>query len=169
MRTLADVAQSASLLGADPAGRMPMLGIANYGAIDSGLADGGPTLVSVVGTDRWSNWKDLDPHAEKERRARWLDAVLAALDREYPGFASAVGEQVFLNARSMRGFLNTPEGAIYGFAPWPPQRGIFAAVARCARSPIEGLYLASAFAGGGFSGAMLAGANAAELALADRR
>ena len=35
-----------------PSGSLPIYGIANYGAIDSGLADGGPTLVSVVGLDR---------------------------------------------------------------------------------------------------------------------
>jgi phytoene dehydrogenase-like protein len=166
METFADVARSQALLGADPGGRMPVLAIANYGAIDSGLSEGGPTLVSVVGADRLSNWAGLTPEAEKDRRQRWLDAILADLDRRYPGFAGAVSDKLFLTAHSMRNYLNTPEGAIYGFAPLPPQRPIWAGVPRSPKTPLPRFYLASSFAGGGgFTGAMLSGANAAELAL----
>jgi phytoene dehydrogenase-like protein len=167
MRTFGDIAGGSALLAENPAGRLPAFGIANYSAIDSGLADAGPTLVSVVGTDRLSHWTGLSPEAEKDRRARWLDAFLTALDRQYPGLGNAVTEKVFLNARSMQGFLNTPEGAIYGFAPSPPVRPIWAGIPRSPRTPVPGLYLASSFAGGGgFTGAMLSGANAAQMALA---
>ena len=167
--SLRDTAESALLLAADPGGRLPIYGIANYGAIDSGLADGGPTLVSVVGLDRLSNWAGLTPQQEKDRRERWLDAFHAALERDYPGLGGAVTERLFLNARSMHNFLNTPEGAVYGFAPLPPQRGIWAGVPRSPRTPIPGLYLASSFAGsGGFTGAMRSGAEAARMAMRDR-
>jgi phytoene dehydrogenase-like protein len=114
-----------------------------------------------------SNWAGLTPQAEKDRRERWLDALLAALDRLYPGLAHAVTEKTFLNARSMHNFLNTPEGAVYGFAPLPLERPIWAGIPRSPRTPMPGLYLASSFVGsGGFTGAMVSGANAAELALA---
>jgi phytoene dehydrogenase-like protein len=167
MTAFDDVSKCAGLLGESPAGRLPVFGIANYGAIDAGLADAGPTLVSVVGTDRLSNWKGLTLDAENDRRARWLDTFLAALDRQFPGLGSSVTDKMFLNARSMHGFLNTPEGAIYGFSPRPPLRPIWAGLPRSPRTPLPGLYLASSFAGGGgFSGAMLSGANAAQLALA---
>jgi phytoene dehydrogenase-like protein len=169
MTALGDIAKSAGLLAENPAGKMPMLGIANYGAIDGGLAGSGPTLVSVVGTDRLDNWTKLSVEAEKERRARWLDALLKVLDRQYPGFGNAVVEKTFLNARSMHNFLNTPGGAIYGFAPQPPERPIWAGIPRSPRTPVPGLYLASSFAGGGgFTGAMLSGANAAQLSLNTR-
>ena len=165
---LRDVAESARLLGADPGSRLPSYGIANYGAIDSGLAHGGPTLVSIVGLDRLSNWAGLTSQEEKDRRERWLDAFQSALDRNYPGFAGAVTERMFLNARSMRNFLNTPDGAVYGFAPMPPQRGIWAGYPRSPRTPIPGLYLASSFGGsGGFTGAMMSGAVAARTAMAE--
>ncbi len=145
--SLRDTAESAQLLAADPGGRLPSYGIANYGAIDSGLANGGPTLVSVVGLDRLSNRAGLTPQQEKDRRERWLDAFQTSLDRDYPGIGGAVTERMFLNARSMRNFLNTPDGAVYGFAPTPPQRGIWAGFPRSPRTPIPGLYLASSFAG----------------------
>jgi phytoene dehydrogenase-like protein len=165
-----DMAKCSGLLSENPAGRLPVFGIANYGAIDSGLAQSGPTLVSVVGTDRLSNWAGLSSEAEKDRRARWLDALLAELDRQFPGFGSAVTDKVLLNARSMHRYLNTPDGTIYGFAPTPPERPIWAGIPRSPRTPIPGLYLASSFAGGGgFTGAMLAGDNAAELALGNAK
>jgi all-trans-retinol 13,14-reductase len=82
---------------------------------------------------------------------------------------NAVTDKVFLSARSMHNFLNTPDGAIYGFAPIPPDRPIWAGIPRSPRTPMPGLFLASSFAGGGgFTGAMLSGANAAQLALAGR-
>jgi phytoene dehydrogenase-like protein len=112
MTAFEDMAKCSGLLSENPAGRLPVFGIANYGAIDSGLAQSGPTLVSVVGTDRLSNWAGLSSEAEKDRRARWLDALLAELDRQFPGFGSAVTDKVLLNARSMHQYLNTPDGAI---------------------------------------------------------
>ncbi len=147
----------------DPGDRMPVYGIANYGAIDSGLSDSGPTLVTVVGLDRFDNWSGLTEQEEKDRRVRWLDAFQAALDKDYPGFGSAVSERMFLNARSMHNFLNTPDGCVYGFAPLP----IWAGIPRSPRTPATGIYLASSFAGsGGFTGAMSSGAAAAWMALA---
>ncbi len=166
MASLRDIAESSRLLAADPGSRLPSYGIANYGAIDSGLAIGGPILVSIVGLDRLSNWTELTPQEEKDRRERWLDAFQAALDRDYPGLGGAVTERMFLNARSMHNFLNTPDGAVYGFAPTPPQRGIWAGPLRSPRTPIPGLYLASSFGGsGGFTGAMMSGAAAARMAM----
>jgi phytoene dehydrogenase-like protein len=170
MTALNDVRQSARLLADPPGDRMPVLGIANYGAIPSVLAEAPPTLVSVVGSDRASNWAGLSREAERDRRARWLDTILAAVDRAYPGFAASVTEKVLLTARSMEDYLNTPEREVYGFAPRPPERSFWAGLPRSARTPIAGLYLASAFgASGGFTGAMLSGAGAAGLALANPR
>ncbi len=164
-----DLADSAELFAADPGDRLPAYGIANYGAIDSGLAGDGPTLVTVVGVDRFDNWSGLSPQEEKDRRERWLDAFQAALDRDYPGFGAAVVERLFLNARSMANFMNTPHGAVYGFAPLPFERSIWAGLPRSPKTPLPGVYLASSFAeSGGFSGAMKSGADAARMAMKER-
>jgi phytoene dehydrogenase-like protein len=166
VRSLRDLATSATMFVADPSGRVPIYGVANYGAIDSGLSDGGPTLVTAVGADRLGNWAGLTPQQDRDRRARWLDVIQASLDRDYPGFGDAVTERQFLSARSMHDFLNTPDGAVYGFAPLPFQRGIWAGPPRSARTPVAGVYLASSFGGaGGFTGAMRSGAEAAQLAM----
>ncbi|MGO8798513.1 MAG: phytoene desaturase family protein [Roseiarcus sp.] len=169
MASLRQTAESATLLGADPGARLPAYGVVNYGAIDSGVSDGGPTLVSVVGLDLLSNWAALTPQQDKDRRERWLDAFQGALERDYPGLGGAVVERLFLSARSMRNFLNTPDGAVYGFAPTPPRRGVWAGLPRSPRTPVAGLYLASSFGGsGGFTGAMVSGAQAARMAMRER-
>lgn len=168
MNSLRDYPHSAALLGANPGGKMPLLCIANYGAINSGLNDsGGPTLVSVVGLDDIANWRGLSKDMESERRNAWLDAILIELEQRYPGFAGAVSEKTFLNAASMERYLGTPGGAIYGFDPIPPTTPFWKGRPRTPRTPIPGLFLASSWGGAsGFSGAMGSGEEAAELAIA---
>jgi phytoene dehydrogenase-like protein len=166
MNKLSDIAQSAYMFGDEPKGELPIYGVTNYGAIDNGLDPGGLSLVSVAGIDRLDNWNGLTREQERARRERWLDAFQEALERSYPGFAALTAERVFLSARSMQGFLHTPGGAIYGFAPEPPRRGVWAGVPRSVLTPMPDIFLASSFAGsGGFTGAMLAGADAARRAV----
>ena len=124
----------------------PLLTIVDYSAIDSGLG-GPPYPVSVVGVDRLANWSGLDKAAAETKREQWRQAVIAAIDREFPGFASHVVASVFNTALSMRNYLNAPEGAIYGFAPLPPTTPIWRGTGRSAKTPIPGLYLASSYAG----------------------
>jgi phytoene dehydrogenase-like protein len=158
--------EAARMLASNPGNRIPGYSITNYGAIDSGLEDEGLALVSVAGLDRFDNWAALSPEDEKDRRERWLDAFQKAVDREYPGFSAAVVERMFLNARSMYNFMHTPSGAITGFAPIPFQHSILSGVPRSPKTPIPGVFLASSFAGaGGFSGAMMAGADATRIAM----
>ncbi len=168
MTSLRDYPQSAALLKAGPAGKMPILCISNYGAIDAGLNDGsGPKLVSVVGLDDIANWRGLSKDEEAARRDAWLDVILADLDRHYPGFAGAVGEKTFQSAASMERYLGTPGGALYGFEPLPPATPFWKGRPRTPETPIPGLFLASAWGGSsGFSGSMASGEEAVELATA---
>jgi phytoene dehydrogenase-like protein len=165
MKTLSDQRRSAALLGAAPGAEAPLMTVVDYSSIDSGLG-GPPYPVSVVGVDRLANWMGLDKAARDTRREQWQQAVIAAIDREFPGFALHVVASVFNTALSMHNYLNAPEGAIYGFAPLPPSGPFWRGTGRSAKTPIRGLYLASSYAGsGGFTGAILAGSNAAELIL----
>jgi phytoene dehydrogenase-like protein len=66
-------------------------------------------------------------------------------------------------AETFAQYLNTPGGALYGFAP--QARGFVPVPA----TAIDGLYLASAFTGGGgFTGAILGGGWAARAAMKGR-
>jgi phytoene dehydrogenase-like protein len=165
LKSLSDHRRSADLLAAAPGQEHPLLTIVDYSAIESGLG-GPPYSVSVVGVDRLANWSGLDKAASDTKRDQWRQAVIAAIDHEFPGFASHIVASVFNTALSMRNYLNAPEGAIYGFAPLPPTTPFWRGTGRSAKTPIPGLYLASSYAGsGGFTGAILAGGTTADLIL----
>ena len=135
-------------------------GVAAYDQIDSGLNQNAPYLVSIVGVDRLENWTDLDADAKRSRKARWMDRIIADLDGQFPGIGGAVVQREMSTAETFHHYLNTPGGALYGFAP--ETRGIMP----FAETAIEGLYLASAFTGaGGFTGAILGGDWAARAAM----
>ena len=151
----------AAILAGPPGEAMPPIAVVNYSAIDSGLG-GPPYPVSVVGVDRESNWTGLDREAYDAKRKLWRAALTAAIDRAFPGFAAHVVACTFSTASTMSSYLNAPQGAVYGFAPLPPQGPIWKGSERSPRTAIPGLYLASAYAGsGGYTGAILAGATAA--------
>jgi phytoene dehydrogenase-like protein len=75
-----------------------------------------------------------------------------------------------VTALTMQKYLKTPNGALYGFAPRPPEHLPLKGPEHTVKTPIEGLWLASAYAGsGGYTGAMMSGAMAARMALAHRK
>ena len=165
MEMLDDYRAAAPLLGDAPGDRLPPVVVVDYGQIDSGLGGERPAPVSVTGVDRLENWDGLDDAAYAARKAAWIEAFTRRLDAEWPGFADAVESAEMATARSMAGFLGTPGGAVYGFAPEVPER-LFAGPPATARTAVPRLWLASAFTGfGGYAGAMSGGAVAARAAL----
>ncbi len=165
VHTLSDYKKSAELLAEAPGDRLPVLAVVDYDQIDSGLRGEGLYPVSVVCVDRVSNWENLDAETYDVRKDAWMTAFVQRLEEEWPGFAAAVDESTVSTARSMRDYLNTPGGAIYGFAMRPPRSGPVG-MPRQVETAIEGLWLASAFGGGGgFTGSIGCGAAAARAAL----
>jgi phytoene dehydrogenase-like protein len=109
------------------------------------------------------NWHAFSAKEKSERKERWMDRLIADLDREFPGIASAVVHREMATAETLANYLNTPGGAVYGFAP---EGGVTDVFRFSPRTHIEGLWLASAYTfGGGFTGAMLGGAEAARQAI----
>jgi all-trans-retinol 13,14-reductase len=69
-------------------------------------------------------------------------------------------------AETMQRYLNTPGGAVYGFAPVD---SLLQTIKRGPKTPIRGLWLASAYTlSGGYTGAMIGGAQAASSAMRQR-
>jgi phytoene dehydrogenase-like protein len=161
MRSLSDYRRAAAILAEAPGEAMPPIAVVDYSAIDGGLG-GPPYPVSVVGVDRLANWEGLDAEAYNAKRSLWRDAILAAIDRAFPGFAEKVQQSVFSTASTMNTYLNAPGGAVYGFAPHPPTGSFWQGPETSPVTPLPGLYLASSYAGsGGYTGSILAGAMAA--------
>jgi phytoene dehydrogenase-like protein len=167
MTGLDDYAQATALMGDEPGNRMPPLAIVDYAAIESGIPVP-PYVLSVVGPDRLSNWEDGDQESYRAKRARWQDAIVAYLDRHYPGLAASITASTFNTAFSVKQYLGAPQGAVYGFAPTPP-RSLFSSVKRTPATVIPGLYLASAYtAFGGYTGAIQSGGACADMILGER-
>lgn len=163
MKALAGLREAGAILGAAPGERLPPYVFVDYGQIDSGLNEAGPGLVSLCGIDRLDNWAALSAQEKSERKDRWMDRLIADLDREFPGIASAVVHREMATAQTLSHYLNTPGGSVYGFAP---EGGLAEAFSFTPRTRIDGLWLASAYTfGGGFTGAMLGGAEAARQAI----
>jgi len=164
MTTLADYAQAATLMRGEPGEKMPPLAIANYAAIESGVP-APPYVLSIIAPDILSNWEGLDQHSYRAKRARWQGAIIAYLNRHFPGLAESIIASSFNTAFSVRQYLGSPAGAVYGFAPTPP-RSLFSAPKRTPATPVQGLYLASAYAGfGGYSGVIQAAGECADMIL----
>jgi all-trans-retinol 13,14-reductase len=158
---LHDFRDAATLLGEDPGTRMAPYVFVAYDQIESGLNENGPYLASMVGIDRLDNWVTTDIDAKRLRKTHWMDRVIADLDDQFPGIASAVVQREMATAETLRNYLNTPGGAVYGFAPQIDHFG------PAPKTAIAGLYLSSAFTGGGgYTGAILGGGSAARAAIA---
>lgn len=165
MARFSDFAQTTPLFAAPPGDRTPALVVVDYNQIDSGLARDGLFPLNVVCPDRLENWDGLDDTAYHSRRDAWLKALIAPLDAEWPGLASAIQARHMETARSMHAHLNTPGGAIYGFAA-PPPDGFPNGPPINPATYVPGLWIASAYTGfGGFIGAMGGGLAAARTAM----
>lgn len=165
MTRLADYAEGTTLMRGEPSDRMPPLSIVDYSAIPSGVP-APPHVLSVVGPDHLDNWDSSDMDAYRTKRGRWEAAIIAWLDRHYPGLAKAVVASSFNSALSVRQYLNAPTGAVYGYAPTPPPKAIWRTADRSPKTSVPGLYLASVFAGfGGYSGAIQSGSACADMIL----
>jgi all-trans-retinol 13,14-reductase len=166
MTRLADFKRCAQLLAGMPGAELPPQTVVDYSHIDSGLVGGDLFPISIVGVDALSNSDGLNAADYRIKKDAWVDAVIGRLDAEWPGFASAVVLQDMATTRTMRDFLHTPGGAIYRFAPQVPARMPLSGPPGSRKTSINGLWLASSYAGfGGFQGAMGAGAAAAKAAI----
>jgi phytoene dehydrogenase-like protein len=160
MKTLADLRQAGAIMG-EADDRLPPYVFVDFHKIDSGLNETPPYLGSFCSVDRLDNWTELSAGDKRARKERWMDRLIGDLDREFPGIAGAVVQREMSTAETMQQYLNTPGGAVYGFAPQGREAFGFTA-----RTDIAGLWFASAFSfGGGFSGAMMGGAEAARAAI----
>ncbi|MDO8981980.1 MAG: NAD(P)/FAD-dependent oxidoreductase [Afipia sp.] len=167
MTKLNDYAQATALMADEPGRRMPPLAIVDYAAIESGVP-APPYVLSVVGPDLLSNWTGGDQDSYRAKRARWQDAIVRYLDGHYPGLAQSITVSTFNTALSVQQYLGAPRGAVYGFAPTPP-RSLFSTPKRSPATPIQGLYLASAYAGfGGYTGVIQSGGACADMILGER-
>jgi phytoene dehydrogenase-like protein len=167
LKSLAQMRDSASIMGQEPGQRLPPYVFVDHSQIDSGLNQQGPHFVSYCGADRLENWSTLSGDERHARKTKWIDALIADADRHFPGLARAVVHREMATADTMQRYLNTPGGAVYGFAP---DGTLSQTIRQGPRTPIGGFWLASAYtSAGGYTGAMIGGAQAATEAIREAR
>jgi all-trans-retinol 13,14-reductase len=160
MQRFRDLPFDATMPATRTNGEVPHFIFVDYSAVDSGLTADPPYLGTIVGLDRIDNWDGLDAAAAEDRREQFIDSMVAALEHEFPGIGSEIVQREMTTARGAANYLGTPSGAIYGFSPERRPRIVDP------RTPVKGLWLASAFVGlGGYSGAIIGGGVAAKAAL----
>lgn len=157
MQRYSQFPENAPVMGEPPNGKIPAYLFCDYTHVASDLTDEPPYLGVLVGCDSIENWRGLSESEYRDRKDRWMDAMIAALEKEYPGLTSAIVYRTMNTARSVEQYLGRPEGTIYGFEP---KAGLPAP-----RTGIKGLWLASTYTGlGGYTGAMMGGSCAERLA-----
>jgi phytoene dehydrogenase-like protein len=168
MACFADFAKAAAVFGGAPENRVPPYVLVDYGRLATGLRNRGDLhSLSITGVDRLAWWQRLDEATERSRREQWIDALLADLDRRYPGLRGAVAQREIATSRTMHKWLGTPNGEVYGFRPTPAR--LFSR-SPTAATAINGLWLSSAYtAAGGYAGAMQGGLMAADAAMKQSR
>ncbi len=146
MTELRGVKRCADLLSTDPGDRLPAMIVCDPNHIDGGIHTGGELYtLDVAGVDRLANWEHLDEAAYRRRSHAWLEAIVAGLDAEWPGLAGAVVEQHIATARTMHEYLNTPEGAVYGWDYRVPEGIPRSGPLGSPETTVDGLWLASSF------------------------
>ncbi len=157
--SLQDCTKNAELMRSTPGKTISEFVFVDYSSFDTGLKSEDLCFAVMCGIDRLSNWESLDEASYERHKSMWLNAYITKLDETYPGIAESIVYKEMATARTVRDYLNTPKGAVYGFAQEPPYSGRHRPKSK---TTIKGLFLASAFAspGGGFTGAMLSGENA---------
>jgi phytoene dehydrogenase-like protein len=128
----------------------------DYGQIDSQLAPFGKSVGVICTIDYLRNWENLDSVQYKKKKDEIADLFLIKLEKLIPGISQEVIYCEVGTPKTIQRYTLNPGGSVYGYAQIPSQ-AIPTRIAN--KSPITGLYFASAWAtpGGGFTGAMLSG------------
>ena len=132
----------------------------DYSQVDSDLCDDTKSLGVICGVDYIKDWQDLDDEAYKTRKEAVTQALLADLEKDYPGIGELVEYVELATAKTVQRYLKTPVGTAYGFAPTAEQ---FFGTPQSASDRLDNLYFTGAWViGGGFTPAIMSGAIAAK-------
>ncbi|MEO5345748.1 MAG: NAD(P)-binding protein [Magnetococcus sp. YQC-9] len=161
--TLKKMPESSVVMALPPGSREAPFLFCDYGQLGEMSGANGQHLGLMNWIDRLSNWP-TDEAAYQAHKAGWLDALIASLDRAFPGIAPTIVYQEMATPRTVRAYLNDPMGGVHGFGDPGLALKSGSAFQRGCQTGIEGLLLASSFAfGPGYSKAILTGTVAAEM------
>ncbi len=128
----------------------------DYSQINSELTKNGKHLIVLATTDYIQNWNGLSREEYKIRKEKVSQIFIRRLDEVLPGISKAIDYYELATPKTIERYTLNPMGTVYGYAQTVDQSGRNRIRAK---SPVDGLYFASAWAfpGGGFSGAIISG------------
>lgn len=137
-----------------------------YNLIDPDASPPGTTQAAIVDLNYAEPWYEVPPQEYAAEKFRVADIILSRIEAQFPGFREHIEEiEVATPITHMR-FLGTPGGAIYGFDQYAKDTNLFVSP----RPPVQGLFLAGAWAGaGGFQPTLMSGGTAARAVIKDMR
>ena len=145
-----------------------ILALVDYGQVDAGHAEGGRTTAVCAVIDEVELWEGLSKGDYAARKDRLSRILLDRLEKEYPGISDCVEYMEAATPTTMRRYTLNPRGCVYGYAQSARQVG---PRRPDNRSPVPGLYFASAWSkpGGGISAAAKCGYLTAGVVLKDMK
>jgi phytoene dehydrogenase-like protein len=125
----------------------------DYGQIDSELAPKGKSVASICCIDYASDWEGLDRKEYLAKKENVAQTFISRLEKFIPGIKEAIDYYEIGTATTVKRYILTPQGSVYGFAQTPEQ------ILSEEVKTIENLHFASAWGklGGGYSGAIYNG------------
>jgi prolycopene isomerase len=134
-------------------------GLIHYSIMDPDLAPPGKSVIATIRNEFDTAWKGLSEEAYRAKKAAVTEEIIAALDERYPGIRHHIEVIEVGTPRTMTRYTNNPNGAFNGYAYTVERVGMFDG-GLPAKTPIKGLYLASAWVGavgGGHAGSIPSG------------
>lgn len=129
-----------------------------YDLVDPSFAPPGCSQVVIVDLKYSEPWESVPPQQYYQTKFDCAENLLSRVETLFPGFREHIEEIEVATPLTHMRYLGHPGGAIYGFDQYTKDSSLFVSH----RSPVQGLYLAGAWAGsGGFQPTLNSGVQAA--------
>jgi len=127
-----------------------------YNVDDPEFAPKGKSQISLLCLQYGKVWEDIPPENYAETKYAFAEHLLTQAEQTFPGLKASIEEVEVATPLTMMRYLNTPEGAIYGFQQNPEDSPLY----RERSDSITGLHLAGSWASmGGFQPTYMIGAS----------
>ena len=127
-----------------------------YNVDDPGFAPVGKSQISLLCLQYGKVWEDVPAEKYAETKYTFAEHLLAQAEQTFPGLKANIEEIEVATPLTMMRYLNTPEGAIYGFQQNPEDSPLY----RERSNSVTGLHLAGSWASmGGFQPTYMIGAS----------